>query len=273
MTTNVLPQLHYYSFSERVTAFSSTRHGGVGEGRYASFNINHYCGDNLVAIAENRRRLCLLLDIDEAHLVYPHQTHQTEVRQVDAAFLSLSETARARSLEGVDAVMTDQPGLCIGVSTADCIPIIIYDPCHHAAAAVHAGWRGTVAAIVRKTVRVMQEAYGTCPADCQAVVGPGISLARFEVGDEVYAAFSEAGFPMEHIARKYPAPSTEAGARAWKWHLDLPLCNCLQLMDAGVLSEKITMSGICTFDDVENYFSARRLGIQSGRIFTGILLR
>ena len=246
------PQLTYYDFGERVVAFSTTRHGGCSTGNYAAFNINAYCGDEPAHIAENRRSLATLLGIDDSHIVMPHQVHGTEVRRIDAP--------QQEIIEGVDAVMTDVPQLCIGVSTADCIPIIIYDEAHHAACAVHAGWRGTVQRIVRVAVEAMCKAYGSLPSQMKAVVGPGISLESFEVGDEVYQQFADAGFDMSAISRRYA-----------KWHIDLPMCNRLQLEDAGITD--IYMSNICTYQQASDYFSARRLGINSGRIFTAVMMR
>ena len=209
--------------------------------------------------------------------MYPHQTHQTEVRAITPSFYELSNDERNAFLESVDAVMTDLPGVCIGVSSADCIPVLLYDEAHHAMAAVHAGWRGTVARIVVKTVRKMEEIYHTHPQQLHAVIGPGISLRNFEVGDEVYNAFREADFPMDKIAQYYPVSASiedrKTSGDLMRWHLDLPECNRLQLIDCGLEKEQIQLSGICTYDRCDEYFSARRLGINSGRIFTGILLK
>ena len=272
-----LPVLHSYLIGDGVVAFTTTRQGGVSEGNYATFNINHYCGDDEKAISINRSALCNLLHITDEQLVYPHQTHQTEVRAITPSFYELTNDERNSFLEGVDAVMTDLPGVCIGVSTADCIPVLLYDEAHRAMAAVHAGWRGTVARIVVKTVRKMEEIYHTHPQQLHAVIGPGISLRNFEVGDEVYNAFREADFPMDKIAQRYPvSASIEDRKRSddlMRWHLDLPECNRLQLIDCGLEKEQIQLSGICTYDRCDEYFSARRLGINSGRIFSGILLK
>jgi YfiH family protein len=237
-----------------VTAFSTTRQGGCSTGNYAAFNINGYCGDDEVHIAANKVALCGLLGIDSNRLVMPHQVHDCVVRRIDGPQQGV--------IEGVDAVMTDVPQLCIGVSTADCIPVLLYDSTHRAISAVHAGWRGTVLRIVQKAVEAMCHAYGTAPADLQAVIGPGISLDSFEVGDEVYDQFLSAGFDMQPISR-----------REAKWHIDLPMCNRLQLMEAGVPADHIQMTNICTYQQYDRYFSARRLGIQSGRIYTGILIK
>lgn len=254
--------MRYYNLHPSITAFSTTRQGGVSIGNYASFNINHYCGDSPEAVRKNQQLLSEQLGIAVDRLVYPHQTHQTEVRQITPDFFTLTEEKRQAFLEGVDAVFTDVIGICIGVSTADCIPIIIYDPTHHAVATVHAGWRGTVARIAEKAVSAMTHTVGSLPEEMQAVIGPGISLKNFEVGDEVYDAFRDAGFAMDMIAKRFQS----------KWHIDLPLCNSMQLQTCGLQKEKIQITDICTYDNYHDFFSARRLGINSGRIFTGALL-
>ena len=250
----ISPQLTYYNMGTGVTAFSTTRQGGCSTGNYAAFNINGYCGDDEVHIAANKVALCGLLGIDSNRLVMPHQVHDCVVRRIDGPQQGV--------IEGVDAVMTDVPQLCIGVSTADCIPVLLYDSTHRAVSAVHAGWRGTVLRIVQKAVEAMHDAYGTVPAELLAVIGPGISLDSFEVGDEVYEQFHAAGFDMQPISRHDA-----------KWHIDLPMCNRLQLMEAGIPAYHIQMTNICTYQQYERYFSARRLGIQSGRIYTGILIK
>lgn len=260
MTTQ--PQLLTYNMAPAVTAFSTTRQGGVSVGAYGGFNINRYCGDDPAHIAINRQALAEALEVDEARIIVPHQVHSTEVKAIDETLLALPADRQAEALDGFDAVMTNLRGVCIGVSTADCIPILLYDPTHHAAAAVHAGWRGTMARIAMRAIEALQAAYDTSPQDLVAVIGPGISLRNFEVGQEVYDAFNEAGHPMERIA-----------TRQQKWHINLPTSNRLQLEDAGVAPEHIQSTGICTYDSVDRFFSARRLGINSGRIYTGIVLR
>ena len=229
-----------YPFPEdEVTAFSTLRNGGVSTGVYESLNVSPTSGDQPENIRENRRRLADALGISPDRFVIPHQNHGTEVRFV-------SEPVE---LEGVDALVTRQTGLCICVSTADCIPILLHDPAHHAVAAVHSGWRGTASRIVQIVLRAMQEQLGTRPADVQAAIGPGIGLEAFEVGDEVYEAFRQARFPMEQVAR-----------RMEKWHIDLWQANCILLQEAGV--ERIHLAAVCTYSQHDRFFSARRLGRQ-----------
>ena len=266
------PQLHEYALDPQVTAFSTTRHGGCSQGTYASLNINPYCGDEESHVFQNRQALCDRLAVRNDRLFLPHQTHHTEVVDITEDLLQVtSPDALPFLLEGKDAITTNITDCCIGVSTADCIPVLLYDPQHHVAAAVHAGWRGTVARIVEKSVLHMQQRYGSVPQRMKAVIGPGISLESFEVGEEVYAAFAEARFPMEKLARRFPAMRKDEVGE--KWHIDLPACNQLQLLSAGLPATQILSSGICTYQQSDDFFSARRLGIQSGRIFTGIVLR
>ena len=187
----MMPQLDYYNIGTGVKAFSSTRHGGSSKGNYAAFNINHYCGDSEDAIQINRTSLCQYLGISNDRLIMPHQVHETEVVMVDDNLLQQSADVRQQQLEGVDALMTNIPGVCIGVSTADCIPVLLFDPIKRIAAAIHAGWRGTTKRIVEKSVDAMIAAYGCSPQDVVAQIGPGIHIESFEVGDEVYEALSE----------------------------------------------------------------------------------
>ena len=237
-----------------ISCFSTTRHGGCGKGAYATFNCTHYCGDKSEHVSSNLEILAASLSERPQVFVIPRQTHTTNVRIITA--LPFEE-----ELQEVDAVVTDLKGYCLCVSTADCVPVLIYDAVRQVVAAVHAGWRGTVGRIVEKTLDAMKLHYGTEGEDVIACIGPGISLESFEVGDEVYAAFQEAGFDMNRIARRYE-----------KWHLDLWEANRIQLLSHGVLPGRVEVAGICTYRCYEDFFSARRLGIGSGRILSGIMM-
>lgn len=237
-----------------IFGFSTTRHGGCGEGAYATFNCTHYCGDRPENVKANLENLSASLPKRPRVFVIPRQTHTTNVRVITGV-------PTEEELQEVDAVVTSLKGFCLCVSTADCIPILLYDKAKEVIAAVHAGWRGTVGRIVEKTLQTMATHFGTEGKDVVACIGPGISLESFEVGDEVYAAFEEAGFDMSRIAKRYA-----------KWHLDLWEANRLQLLAHGVMPESIEVAGICTYQHHNDFFSARRLGIQSGRILSGIMM-
>ncbi len=185
-------------------------------------------------------------------LALPRQVHSDNV-------LWMHEAGRP---EATDAVITDQPGLPVCVKTADCIPVLLYDTRQRIVAAVHAGWRGTVSRIVQKTVRQM---HPLDPKDLHAIIGPGISLQQFEVGDEVYEAFFAAGFPMERIARRFPSSN---GKEAW--HIDLWDANRFLLQELGV--DDIFVEGTCTRTSGD-FYSARRETINTGRNYNGIVIK
>ncbi len=178
-------------------------------------------------------------------LALPRQVHSDHV-------CWMSEAGRP---DATDAVITDKPGLCACVKTADCIPVLLYDTHQRIVAAAHAGWRGTVSRIVQKTIRQMQP---HSPADLHAIIGPGISLEWFEVGDEVYEAFRAAGFPMERIAKRVGA-----------WHIDLWEANRWLLEQEGV--KDIYIQSTCT-RACDDFYSARRETINTGRNYNGIFI-
>ncbi len=217
------------------------------------------------AIGRDRKSLCQMLNIDDSHLIMPHQVHSDKVLPIDGHIVDMQADDKKDALEGYDAVVTSLSGVCIGVSTADCIPVLLYDNNTKTVAAIHSGWRGTVSRISAKAISVMHDVYGTNPSDIKAVIGPGISLKNFEVGDEVYEAFAEAGFDMSSIAKRYA-----------KWHLDLWECNRQILLDSGVKAENIYIERICTYDNTDRLFSARveQKGLEKcGRNFNAIMIR
>ena len=265
------PTLLSHPFPPEVKAFSTSRHATYALDQenipdsYAEFNLTHYCGDAPERVARAKEWLAEQLGIAAAHIVLPHQTHTNHTLCIDQNFLLANEKTQREMLEEVDALLTQLPNICIGVSTADCVPIILYDPRRKVTAAIHAGWRGTVKRIVTRCLEEMTARFGTTPADVLAAIGPCISAEAYEVGEEVIEQFSEAGFPLEKIVMRSDA--------APKPHLNLPLANRLLLEEAGVPSGQISDCSICTFRHHQDFFSARRLGILSGRIFTGIMRR
>lgn len=258
------PLHRYPTPHEGIVAFSTTRHGGCGSDAYGTFNCTPYTGDSRAVVLANQDLLCKLIGISARKLIIPYQTHSCNVLTIDEAFMQLSSDARHALLQEQDALITSLPDTCLCVSTADCVPLLLYDAVHHAVAAVHAGWRGTVHKIVAQTLQTMQQTYGTQGSDVYAIIGPSISLEAFEVGIEVYDAFAAADFDMEQIARWHPEKE--------KHHIDLPKANRLQLLAAGVPPVSIHDSAICTYAQHHDFFSARRLGIKSGRILNGIVL-
>lgn len=245
-----------------VTHFCTTRQGGVSVGNYSSFNLSPYSGDEPTHIERNKSILCHHIGIQSHQLVIPFQTHSDEIRIIDETLMSQSSNYQLEYLNGVDALITSLPNVCISVTTADCVPILILDPAKRVVAAIHAGWRGTCANIAAKAVEVMIKHFGCQPIDMVVSIGPSISANVYQVGTEVKEAFITAGF-QENIF------TTKTGG----CYLDLWKANLFSVEKMGVLERNIEIAGICTYTHHERFFSARRLGIQSGRMLSGIMLK
>lgn len=241
--------------------FTSTTNGGVSEGNYATLNLGLYSGDSPENVMENRFRLASTIGLPLENLFFPYQTHGDKVYVIDKEFLQYSPTKQKELLSGVDALITNIPLICIGVTTADCVPILLFDSETKVFAAVHAGWRGTVADIVGKTIEEMIQVFGVEPPNIAAYIGPSISQDVFEVGEEVVLAFENSGFDMNQLGK--------VNNDTKKMHIDLALANRILLEKSGLLSEKIDVSDICTYKSGLSMFSARRQSVNSGRIVSG----
>ncbi|MDR1938805.1 MAG: peptidoglycan editing factor PgeF [Tannerellaceae bacterium] len=236
--------------------FTTTRYGGVSEGNYASLNLSEYCGDEPAAVRQNRAALCASLGIPPASLYVPHQVHGDRSVLCGQAIPPTGDA---------DALITCEAGICVAVSTADCVPVLLYEPDQKIVATVHAGWRGTVRQIAAKTVRRMAEELGCNPRRMLAAIAPAIGQEAFEVGEEVYEAFAAAAMDGQPVCMRNRATG--------KMHIDLKKANCLQLTGEGIPAARIDVSGICTYSRHADFFSARRLGTDSGRMLTGILMK
>lgn len=247
-----------------ISYFVTTRHGGVSDGPYRSMNLGLHSGDAPARVLQNREILAGHLGISSDRLVTPRQIHGDGIAQLDETYFSGNEESRAQRLSEADALITDKPGIYVAVSTADCVPVLLYAPDREVVAAVHAGWRGTVQGIAAKTVGRMAQAYGCDPLQIRAGIGPSIGPEAFEVGEEVVDAFRAAGADLSRLAMRHP--------QTGKAHIDLWEANRLQLLEAGLSASHVEVAGICTFTHSDQFFSARRLGVQCGRMWSGICL-
>lgn len=226
---------------EIVHAFT-TRAGGVSEGPYASLNMTRSRGDSAEHVAQNRELVRQALGLD--YLAFAIQVHGKAVVRVD-------EAPKGDQAAGeVDAMITDKPGIGLVCQTADCTPILLFDPKRRAVAAIHSGWRSTVLNIIAETVGAMQREYATDPADLIAAIGPSISAANYRVGPEVVAAFEAAFTDIAGIA----SPLDEEGGA----QLDVGEACRRQLLAAGIPGAQIERSSLCTYGEEARLFSARR---------------
>ncbi len=225
----------------------STRLGGVSEGIYASLNLGTNRGDDPDRVRENFRRFCAAIGADPAGLVFSSQIHGDQVRSVTAADLG---KGLDRPVDyDADALITDVPGAVLTVFSADCLPILLYDPVRRAVGAVHAGWRGTALGIVERAVERMCLCYGCRPEDLLAAIGPGISKCCFETHEDVPNAMTEAmGASALQFIEVLPTG---------KFHIDLKGMNARRLEHAGLTAEHIAVSGECTMCLPDKYWSHR----------------
>jgi polyphenol oxidase len=205
-------------------------------------------------IRQHRRLLAHALGVGETKLFFPSQVHKTRV-------VTVTENTTKEELAETDALITDKKNICIAVMSADCVPVLLYDRKNGVVAAIHAGWRGTVAKIVEKTLSEMRDLFGTKGEDIVAAIGPSVCQESYEVGEEVIRevdkAFGRSNSLMKH------KPGNKA-------HLDLWQANKLQLVQAGVDEKNIEVSGRCSVLENQHFFSARKG--DAGRFAAGIMM-
>ncbi len=240
----------------------STRAGGVSQGMWSSLNLGVNRGDNPEHVRENFRRFLTAIGAKGKTLAMTNQVHQGTVRTVTSADWKGDPYDKV-SYEA-DGLITATPGVTLMIFSADCIPVLLYDPVRRVIAAAHAGWRGTAAGIVTTAVERMKTVYDCRPEDILAAIGPGIGPDCFETHEDVpnamMAAVSSPALPFIRIK--------ENG----KYAVDLKGINARRLELAGVKPEHIAVSGECTGCMPEKYWSHRRMGTNRGSMAAAIQL-
>lgn len=234
----------------------STRYGGVSTGIYSSMNLNFDRGDDPEAVMENFRRVAASLKTECSHMVLSDQTHTANVRIVTEEDAGKGLSCE-QDYQDVDGMITNVPGLMLVTSHADCVPLFFADPVHKAIGMTHSGWKGTWKRIGKVTVEKMQAEYGSDPADIIAVIGPSICRECYEVGEDLKEAFLKE-FSKEQCDQFF------SPGRPGKYQLDLWEANRMILEDAGLQSENITVSGLCTYCRSDLLWSHRKTKGQRG---------
>jgi hypothetical protein len=231
-----------------------TRIGGVSPPPFASLNGGVRGGDSPANARENLRRAASALSISAEQIVCPSQVHGDRVWQVSGS----------RDPPEADGLFTEERGVSLGILTADCVPILLYDPRRPAVGIVHAGWRGTEKRIAGKAVRKMRDVFGCRPPELLAALGPAVGPCCYVVGDEVARAFL-AGDSRTGVFLHPQGPG--------QWKLNLAGINRHQLMEEGVGRKHITILSLCTCCRKDLFFSVRAEGEPTGRQITLIGLR
>ena len=227
-----------------------SRQGGVSQPPHDSLNLSVSVPDEKPAVYANRAKAFGLFGRQNDTVVHAHLVHGSAVARV-------TQSNNGTWMEHFDAIITNEPGCALTMNFADCTPILLVDPVNHAIGLGHAGWQGTVVDLPGAMVRAMQQQFGSNPAELLAGVGPCISWQNYEVAEplvsEVQAAFAE----WELLLNK---PGEKGNGR---YHYDLPEANRQRLLQAGV--QQIELSGLCTADRTDLFFSHRAERGKTGR--------
>jgi YfiH family protein len=227
-----------------VRAFFSTRHGGHSTFPYSSLNLGFQTGDDPGAVRQNWNRLLKAHDLSNTAPVIPALCHGSDLFDAD------QNCGGEGAIPTADAVFTRTPGRVIAVTTADCLAVLVVDQTLGCVAAVHAGWRGTRENILGKTLSHLFAAGYCHPESTHLAMGPCLSPAALEVGEEVAQSL-----PDTHLVRLAGRP-----------HFDLRGCNVSQALAAGARAAHISLHGGCTRSEAHLYFSHRRAQTDGTRV-------
>ena len=238
----------------------STRFGGVSEGALASLNLGVHRGDRPANVLENYRILGRAVGFEPKQTAFTRQIHSDIVERVGRAQCGRGLIVPVE--QDCDGLVTDEPGVVLTVFSADCTPLLLYDPVRRVAGAVHAGWRGTAAGIAAKAAEKMRAEFGCDPKNIRAAIGPCISQCCFETDADVPTAMLNAlGAEAESAIR----PVSE------KYYVNLKECNAIWLRRAGVT--QIDICDACTACQPERFWSHRRVGNDRGSLAAVIMLQ
>ncbi|PJF43653.1 MAG: peptidoglycan editing factor PgeF [Phototrophicales bacterium] len=226
-----------------------TRHGGVSEGYFRSLNVGGMIGDDQTAVEENCRRVYATLGYRPEQVCTVWQVHGADVVTVTGPAINRKWQAQA------DGMITDRTDIALSMRFADCVPILFYDPKHHAVGIAHAGWRGTIQGVALSVLEAMRFAYDTVPSDVQVSIGPSIGPECYQVGEEVVEAVHDRFKTTQHLITRHPEDNSP--------YLNLWAANQSLLEAAGV--EQIEVAQICTATHTNDFFSHRAEKGKTGR--------
>jgi YfiH family protein len=234
-----------------------TRRGGVSRAPYDDLNVGDLVGDREEDLLRNLNRVKDVFAIPDGRLILMRQVHGDRIHRID------KEGPLPEGLTECDGLITDRPGVALGIRTADCVPLFFVDRTRRVIGAAHAGWRGTALGIAARMVATLTERFSSRPEDILAAIGPAIGPCCYEVDAPVMAAFS--AMPEAGLFSR-PCPRKD------RWMVDLALANRLQIQAAGVPSGNIFASGPCTMCRQDLFFSHRAAGGRVGRQISLIML-
>lgn len=237
------------TYQDQLVHAISLRHGGVSDGVYDSLNFRLVGKDDPDKIKENLRRFSDAIGISSTQVYMGKQAHSDQIQIMDQRNKE-KYAFEAKCDQELDGYVTQEKGIASLVTTADCNPIILYDPVQNVVANIHSGWKGTIQKIYLKGVSILKEQFGTDPSDLIACVGPSIGKCCFSSEDPSFKEKFTNVWPLEEKYLKY-----EEGTP--RFHIDLPYLIQQDLIEKGVLQQNIVLSGICTMCHHESFYSYR----------------
>ena len=235
-----------------------TRLGGISEGPFTSLNTGFLVGDREEDVRRNLALIGKAFAILPERLVLMGQVHG------DRIFILHGDGPPPGAIPECDGLITDRPGVALGIRTADCVPLLFVDPVRRVIGVAHAGWRGTALCIASKMVDLFEKRFSSRVEDIMTSVGPAIGVCCYQVDAPVYAAFSS-----RPDAHRFLHPCPEEG----KWMLDLASANRIELMERGVPEGNILSAGQCTTCRQDLFFSHRASLGRTGRQVSFIMVR
>ena len=253
ISTGILPMVESPLFQREIGLQHgfSTRKGGVSKEHLASLNLSFSVEDAKENVLENFRRIGERFGKTPEDFVLSKQSHETKVLKVGTKDRGKGIT-KDRDYEGIDALITDEKGIILSCFSADCVPILFYDPIHKAVGACHSGWRGTKGKILQNVVEEMRKHFSSNPAEILVAIGPSICKEQYVVSEDLALSFLE-DYPDLGEDTASPIHSISKD----KFQLDLWDLNRRIALNCGIKEEHISISGYCTMENPELFFSHR----------------
>jgi len=233
----------------------TARHGGESAAPFDSLNMGLHVSDDSQKVLANRRSMFNIFNTDISQVVCAQQVHNCQVAVVDKAHAGMGAEIYDTVLPGIDAMVTNTPGIMLAAFYADCIPIYFFDPAKMVVALAHSGWKGTMGRIAANTVDAMCEYFQSRPRDIEVFIGPGIGKCCFQIQPDLFEKVSKEFAGFDGIINRNKECS---------W--DLKLTNKKILIDRGINPEKIVDCDLCTSCYTDVFYSHRRENGQTGRM-------
>jgi polyphenol oxidase len=255
---------HQLENQQGIMHFVTGRSGGFSNGPFKSLNTGFHSGDRFEDVLNNRRKIAGVLNLDISQFTFARQTHSANVAIVGKEQKGKGGARPDDAIDNTDALITQERGICICVQTADCVPLLVYDPEKHVVAAIHAGWRGTLRKVAEHTIHTLIETFGCHPADLLVGIGPSNGPCCYEVGEDVREEAIAALGSVNGIILP--------GASRGKYIFDQWQANKQQLLECGIKEENIEITTYCSQTHHDLFFSSRAGKGVTGRTTSGIML-